>query len=252
MPLPVRMPREDGAWYMALTCWICGWGTAWRPAWEPLVLAFMVVGLLAAAQAFRRFRRLASADAGQSRRALLGALTLSVAAAAPAVLLKDRFGGLTWWVALAAPALMYAPLLLSGAERHAAARVLAVVAITAIAPATFLASGGLPGWIPAVLWAALGGYFVLGALFVMARIRRRPAALLTARLLATAAAAGALLAAPSRPVAWFLAAPFAVLAVRAWAWRTPEATPDPRRIGRAETAFAAVSALLVLAGIRMT
>ncbi len=239
----IKLPREDGAWWMALTCLGAGWAAAARWAWEPLALLAGLVSLFAAAQHLRSWRRLGAVDPAAARRSLLAAsLGLVLPAAALAVFaLKVRDAA--WIAAIGVPGALYAPALLAGAERRPWARVLAVVALTGAAPAAYGAAAGSFGRPALLLWASLGGYFLVGALFVMARLRRSSAVLRLVRVLAPAA--GAVLWAGSGP---WLAAPFLLVALRSWMHRGTDAPVDPRRLGHAEIGYAFAAAGLVLAG----
>jgi hypothetical protein len=151
---------------------------------------------------------------------------------------------------LAIPALAYAPFILMQAERRPAARILAVVAFTALAPATYALAAGTFDRTAAILWGSLAAYYLVGAVFIMARLRKSTPALWVARILAVAAAGGAL-ACPSQGLAhWILAAGFVGLAVRAWLFRFG-APLNPRRIGMVELAYSSAAALLIVVAIWM-
>jgi hypothetical protein len=174
---------------------------------------------------------------------------LLVPAGAALALVIHRVTDPMWIVLVTLPALLYAPVVLTGTERRPAFRVLAVVALTAIAPATYLVASERADAVAAILWGALGGYFLLGSIFVMARFRRSRAALWVARLAATAAFAGAVVCSSRGGAHWVLSGAFLTLAARAWAHRSTERPADPRKVGQAELVFGAAATLLVLAGI---
>jgi hypothetical protein len=245
---PVKLPRDDGAWYMAGTCWIVGWAAAHALAWEPLLLAAGTVALFAAAQSLRTVRRLWVHDRPAAHRALMPVAPMLLVPVAALAVLVRRAPDQAWIAAIAMPAMIYAPIVLAGEERLPIARVLAVVALTGLAPATYAAASGRFGATALVLWAALGGYFILGALFVIARLRRTSSSGIALALVrvATPAAAAAMAAWAGHLV---LAVPFALLALRAWIFRAPPEPTDPRRIGRAELVHSLAAAALVLAGV---
>lgn len=246
----VKLPREDGAWYMALTCWLVGWAAAPKPAWEPLLIAIAVVCLLAAAQSLRSARRLWTHVPLIARRHVLRLPLLLLVPAGALVMLLRRVPEVGWVMAMLAPALTYAPLVLAGEERLPVARLLAVAAITAIAPATLATVRGSFGPEASALWAALGGYFLIGALFVMARLRRTAGALFMLALVRLAAPAAAATMFVWGAAHWLLALPFLILAVRAWGVRAGRTAPtDPRRVGKREIVYSVAAGVLVLAGL---
>ncbi|GEM_PF-5544731 len=165
--LPFRVPREDGAWWMALTCWVVGGAAAWRPAWEPLVVAIAVVGLFAGAQSLRAARRLGSLDRPASSRLLVASgIALVLPLGALLFFLWRRLDPL-WLAAVGLAGLLYAPFLLSGSERSPLACLLAVTAITAVAPLTYASATGRFGAFAVALgpvhWLAAGGFILLAA-----------------------------------------------------------------------------------------
>lgn len=243
----VRVPKEDGAWWMALTCWIAGWLAAWRLAWEPFVVAAAVIGLFSAAQNLRTARRQWGPDRPAALR-LLGAavLALLVPAAALGLFVWRRLDP-GWLAGMGALSALYAPFLFSGSERSPWARLLAVVAITAVAPATYASATGRFDAVAAALWSCLGAYYVVGSVYVMARFRKSGAALWAARLASTLAAGAVAFGATH----WLMAGGFVCLAARTWLHRPGPARVDPRRVGNLELGFGTVAAAFLLAGIRM-
>jgi hypothetical protein len=230
--------REDGAWWIAFTCWGTGWAAAFRWTWEPLLLGAAFVSLLVAGQALQRPRH--------PILPLAGALFL------PGLVLAwfiDRVGDEFWILPLVMPSLLYAGVIVARIQRLPVSRLLAVVALTAVAPATYGVARGEFGSGAAILWGALGGYFFLSSMFVIARLRRSRAALWAVRVAASAALVASA-ACPSRtPAAIFLSAVFLILAARTWLGGLPSGRVDPRRLGRAEAAFSVTSALLILIAV---
>ncbi|MBI2930993.1 MAG: YwiC-like family protein [Planctomycetes bacterium] len=245
----VRLPREDGAWYMALTCWVVGWGASLKITWEPLVMGLAVVTLFAAAQAIRVARRAWTHDRPAARRVLVPLPALLVPPLAALIVLLWRVSDPWWSAALIAPAILYAPLVVAGEERRAAARVLAVVAITGLAPATYLVVPDASSAKAGALWASLGGYYLLGSLFVMARLRRTSSATMSlalVRFLAPAAAVGVAFWDAGH---WILSLPFVMLSIRAWVHSRKAASVDPRHVGRCELAYGVTAGVLILIGL---
>lgn len=246
---PRELPREDGAWYMALTCWAAGL-VAVRPfAWEPLAVAPAIVAVFVAAQAARNAQRLRGVEPGAARRSAIAALMALLPAAGIFAWLAHRAPDPAWLAALALPAVAYAPILLGRVERHPAARLLAIGAFCSIAPATYALGAGRFGVVAGMLWGAFAGYYLLGGLFVMARLRRSAAALAAVRVLSVAALAGSFACSSRNLAQGLLAAAFALLALRAWAYRPAAGAVSPRRIGRTELAYSSLSALLIIAAI---
>lgn len=238
----LKLPKDDGAWWMGLTCWSAGALASLTWAWEPLLPALATVGFFAAAQAVRTARLLWKHDPPRARNRVATALiagTLSAGVLVPALLRAPHW---IWWAALALPAAAYSPFLIIGRERHPAARVLASIAIAGLAPVAYACATTTFGAPAAMLWAALGGYFILGSIFVMARFRRSRPMLWVARVAASLAFAAAVVC------SWIAAAGFMVLAVRTWAWK-PQGRIDPKRTGNLELAFGCASAVFVVLGI---
>lgn len=230
---------------MALTCWLAGWLAALKPAWAPLLVAAAVLALFAAAQALRGWTRLRTVEPSTARGHLLRAAVISLIPLGVAAFVAVRMPVL---LTLAIPALAYAPFILMQAERRPAARILAVVAFTAIAPATHALASGAFDRVSAILWGSLAAYYLLGAIFIMARLRRSLPAVWVARILSVAAAGGALACPSQRLAHWILALAFVGLAVRAWLFRFG-APPNPRRIGLIELAHSSVAALLIVVAV---
>lgn len=240
---------------MALTCWLAGWLAALKPLDStphgasvvagPLAVAAAVIALFAAAQALRGWTRLRTVEPSSARRHLLRMALISLIPLGVAANVAFRMPVL---LTLAIPALAYAPFILAQAERRPAARVLAVVAFTALAPATHALAAGAFDRVSAILWGSLAAYYLTGAIFIMARLRRSVPALWVARILSVIVAAGAL-ACPSQGLAhWVLALAFAGLAVRAALFRFG-APLDARRVGMIELAHSSVAALLIVVAI---
>jgi hypothetical protein len=227
---------------MALTCWIAGWAAAARLAWEPLAVAAGIFALFAMAQALRGALRLRTLEPVTALRKTALAAGLGLLPLAVLALLAMRLG---WVALLALPAVVYAPFLLFQSERRPIARVIAIAAFSAIAPATHALALGAFTRVSAILWAALASYYVVGGIFIMARLRHSTGALWAARLLALTAFGSAL------ALHWLLAAAFAPLVARTWLFRCTSERPDPRRVGKAELAFSSLAASLVLLSIWM-
>lgn len=234
---------------MALMCWLCGWVSARQAAWTPVVLAACAVVLMIAVQAVRSYRHVRTHDPAEAFRWLTVVAVSGVAAAALGLLVVDRWLDPAWGAAIGVLLTLYGTIVVSGRERHPLSRVVGVAAVTAIAPLTYAAITGVFDVVALIGWAVLGGYFLLGAIFVMARFRRSVPALWVARLATPCAAVALALAVPWKPEGWILAIPLVILAVRAWLFR-PVAVPiDPRLIGRRELLFGAASTLIVLIGL---
>ncbi len=228
---------------MALTCWLAGWAAAARIAWEPLAVAVAALALFAAAQSTRRALRLRTIEPASARSSLVIAAVLALAPLVLLVLMIVHLRDAAWIAAVAAPALLYAPFLLAKAERHPVARIIAVLAFSAIAPATHALASGRFDRISALLWGALAGYYLVGAVFIMARLRHSSRALWAARALAAVALVA------SFALHWLIAAAFAPLALRAWLFRPTPERIDARRVGKVELAFSTLAASLVLLSI---
>lgn len=239
----ITLPKDDGAWWMGLTCWAAGALASLTLAWQPLVPALATVGFFAAAQALRTARLLRVHDRPRAINRLVTAALLGLLSSAVMIPAFLRAPHWIWWAALALPALAYAPFLLAGRERHPAARALAAIAISGLAPVAYACATGRFGAPAAMLWASLGGYFILGSIFVMARFRRSRAMLWISRASATLAFSAVILA-----IHWIVAAGFMALAIRTWAWK-PAGKIDPRRTGNIELAFGCASAIFVVLGI---
>ncbi|MBI4564574.1 MAG: hypothetical protein HY716_07785 [Planctomycetes bacterium] len=244
----VRLPREEGALWMALICWILGWAAAAKLAWPPLLIGGGALSLFAGATVLRLSRRLWTHERDHAWRMLRFLLPLLILPALAALVLLVRTRDEAWLAAAATPALLYAAVMAGGRERHPLARMLAVVALTALAPLTYASAAGMFGVRAASLWVASGGFFGFGSLYVMARLRTSSAssrALAVVRIVAPAAGILMIVWSAAHPV---MGAPFLVLGIRAWLYRAAGARPDPRRLGRAELAYGALSCAAILAG----
>ncbi len=245
MTASVRLPRETGAWYMALTCWLVGWAAGFRLAWEPLVVAGAVVCLFAASQGIRAARTLWVHDASAALRIARVIPALLIIPALALVVVVSRITDEAWLLALILPGLLYGPIIICGIERLPVGRILAVVALTAIAPATYGVARGTIDERAAMLWITLGGYFLLASLLVIARIRRGTRILLP---LVRSAAPLAIAVALFAHTPWLLVMPFAIVAVRAWSVARSEEV-DARSLGNRELLFSATAAGLILLGL---
>jgi hypothetical protein len=245
----IRPMREEGAWWMAAMCWAVGWMAACRFAWAPMMLASGAAGALVAVEAVRSARKCWTHDRLRSRKRLLLA-GLALAAAVPWLLFAlGRFPEAPEFLALILLPVLYSVVLIAGRERHPAARVGGIAAITTLAPLSHASAAGRfsgEGW---ALWLALGGYFLLGSLFVMARFRRSRASLWLVRVTAPLAAASFLMVAGRGVVHGIGAAAFLILAARAWAFDPSAPGVPPREAGRAELKYSLLSCLLLLAAM---
>jgi hypothetical protein len=223
---------------MALVCWATGWLASLTWSWEPILIAAAAAFLFVTGEALKR-----------PRHPLLPlALVLLVPAAGLAWFLRVAPDE-DWAIALVMPSILYAGVIVARLERLPASRLLAVAAMTALAPVSYgLASGGF-GAPAALLWLSLGGYFLLGSLFVMARLRRSAGMLWGVRASTTASALAAMLC-PSEGVGhWLLAIVFLVLAVRTWVYQPRGPKLNPRRVGLRELGWSLATLALVLAAV---
>jgi hypothetical protein len=211
---------------MALTGSACGWAAAGAVKGAPLAVVGAVAWLLASAERLRSFR------AAPSVRGLALALAMSFPPALALAALSSLWAGNeAWTAAVALPWIFYGGLLLAGLERLPLARLVGVAALTSTAPATYAAASGSFGPIAAMLWLALGGYFMLDALFVMARLRGSRGMLWAVRAGASAVAAGTLMGVLQSLHHVPIVVVFGVLAARAWIHPADAPRPDPRRAG---------------------
>ena len=248
--MKINLPKEDGAWWIATICWVCGWAATQQAAWEPLAIAGAVFLLLLAAQVLRSVRRLWEPDprAAWRKVALLAAILLPPAGLLSWYVLRVQADH--WALVPILPALLYTGAIISGSERVPINRILAIVAMTGIAPATYASVTGMMDITAMMLWATLGGYFVLGGILIMAKLRKSLPALWIVRVMSPLAAAGPILCSVVRDTGhWVLAGVFIILAIKAWVYR-PSAKPvDPRRVGQAELAYSGLAMVLVIAAL---
>lgn len=223
---------------MALTCWAAGWAASLAWAWEPLVLAAATMGLFVAGEALKRPRH-PLIPVGAALLAPVAALAWFLHVA------PDE----DWALALVMPSILYAGVIVARLERLPVSRMLAVAAISALAPAAYGVSAGRFGIVAALLWLSLGGYFLLSSLFVMARLRHSWAMLWMLRGVTTASTVATMLCPSSGMGHWILAVAFLVLTVRAWAFQPDGVRVSARRVGLRELGWSVATLALVLAAV---
>ncbi|MBQ73479.1 MAG: hypothetical protein CMQ20_00485 [Gammaproteobacteria bacterium] len=247
----IKVPKEDGAWWMALTCWICGWGASLAITWEPLVVGSAFVSLMFMAQTLRSCRRLWRIEPGRAGRLLAMACMGVLLPIATFSLLIVRTNDLPWTLAATVPSILYGIVLVLGKERRPWARLLGVVSLTSISAVTYACAVGRFDTISTILWSALGLYFLLGSILVMARFRRSRGALLFVRVSSLAVVAGTIVCSFHGLLHWVIGGGFLLLGARSFLVDTETRPADPKKLGNRELAYASISAALVLAGIWM-
>ena len=96
----IKLPREDGAWWMGLMCWVCGWAASKRLTWEPLVVAAGVASLFVCAGMMRAAKRGWGPDRPAALRALAGAMVAMLPGAGTFWLVLQRMDSPGWIAAI--------------------------------------------------------------------------------------------------------------------------------------------------------
>jgi len=246
-------PRErEATWGVAAVAWVCGGLAAQRLSWDALVVAAGAVCYLAMLECLGIERFPAIYLAHHRKRlaaglALFGLLMLFLA------WLVSRLPDASWIMGVVMPAMLYGAARITSLAKLEVFAFLGLATFTSLAPITYLMVVGVPApRVAAAIWGFLGGYTLLSALLLRAKVGGSRVALWAARINSIVFLAGSVLVLRAWPSLsrTLVTAVFLVAALRVWGYR-PDRPVNLTRLESKELSYDALAALAIDAAILM-